>query len=256
MRSFKILILFTLLCFTGSGFAGNQFRWVVGEKLVYKVRWAFVRLGTVEMYLSDTVRVNGHLLYKVDLKMDSNPVLIFVNLHNRYQCLVDSLFRPVKYVVKEKHGNEINRMIYRFDYKKNKVTWQIFDPKDSTKIIKQKIFDLKDYMYDGISLTYFARAHAKEGASFRVYSYFYDRRGPVDIHFLGDPEVVYFKPMKKDFKTYVVEGVFHLKGIAGVTGEYKGWFTYDDRRIPLGAKMKVFVGNVKVELERWEKWNP
>ena len=78
----------------------------------------------------------------------------------------------------------------------------------------------------------------------------------MDIHFLGDPEIVYFQPAKKKIRTYVVEGEFHLKGIAGVTGEYKGWFTYDDRRVPLGAKMKVFVGNVKVELERWEKWNP
>ncbi len=256
MRFIKIFIVWILISQLGSLYGGDAFRWTVGEKLVYKVRWSFVRLGTLQMHLTDTVRVKGQLLYKVDLKMDSNPVLIFVNLHNRYQCLIDSLFRPVKYVVKEKNGDQKNKMIYLFDYQKNTVIWQVFDPKDSTKIIKQQLLKLDHYMYDGISLTYFARGNARENASFRVYSFFYARVGPVDMHFSAQPKNIYFKPLKRKFKTYQVQGMFHLKGIAGVTGAYKGWFTHDDRRIPLGAQMKVFVGNVKVELEHWEKWNP
>ena len=55
--------------------------------------------------------------------------------------------------------------------------------------------------------------------------------------------------------TIRVEGTFHIKGIAGVTGDYKGWFTLDERRVPLKALMKVFIGNVVVELEAWEKWD-
>lgn len=256
MRTLKILIISIIFDLTSSTFAGNQFHWMVGEKLVYKVRWAFVRLGTVQMYLSDTVRVDGHLLYKVDLKMDSNPVLIFVNLHNQYQCLVDSLFRPVKYVVKEKDGKQINQFIYWFDYQNNRAKLQIFDPDDLNRVVQQKELKLDHYMYDGISLTYFARGNAREGARFRVYSFVYDRVGPVDINFQDEPEMVYFKPIQRDLETFVVEGMFHLKGIAGVTGKYKSWFTHDDRRVPLGAKMKVFIGNVNVELESWEKWNP
>ncbi|RLD15895.1 hypothetical protein DRI50_03170 [candidate division KSB1 bacterium] len=256
MRFKRILILLVMFAFTAGLHAGDQFQWKVGEKLVYKVRWAFIRLGTLEMHLSDTVRVNGHLLYKIDLKMDSNPVLLFVKLHNRYQCLVDSLFRPVKYVVKEKNDDDIRKMIYWFDYDRNEVTWQIFDAHDTTKIDKKKTFKLDHYMYDGISLTYFARGNARENATFKVYSFINDRTGPVDMHFRAEPQTVHFDPLDRDFNVYIVEGMFHLKGIAGVTGKYIGWFTHDNRRIPLGANMKVFVGNVKVELEDWEGWNP
>ncbi len=256
MRWLKIILIIGTIITNTALYGADAFQWQIGEKLVYRVRWSFIRLGTLEMHLTDTVRIAGQLLYKIDLKMDSNPVLIFVNLHNRYRCLVDSLYRPVEYVVKEKNGKQINRMIYRFNYDSNTVTWQIYDPLDSTKVIKQKKMELKHYMYDGISLTYFARAHARENVSFRVYSFIYDRVGPVDIYFRQEPESIYFKPLKRYFQTYVVQGMFHLKGIAGVTGNYKGWFTHDARRIPLGAEMKVFVGNVKVELERWEKWNP
>ncbi len=256
MHRAKLILIVLLMNISIALYGADTFQWQVGEKLVYRVRWSFIRLGTLEMYLSDTLRVGGHLLYKIDLKMDSNPVLIFVNLHNRYQCLVDSMYRPVKYVVQENNGNEMNKMVYRFDYTNNIVTWQVFDPKDSTVIIKQETLPLNHYMYDGISLTFFARGHARENATFRVYSFFYDRIGPVDMHFLNQPQEYYFKPLQRRFTTFVVQGMFHLKGIAGVTGKYRGWFTHDARRIPLGAEMKVFVGNVKVELERWENWNP
>ena len=47
-----------------------------------------------------------------------------------------------------------------------------------------------------------------------------------------------------------------MKGIAGVTGPFKGWFARDRQRPPLRALLKVFIGNVEVELEKWEGWNP
>ncbi len=232
------------------------FKWQIGEKLTFRVRWSFVRLGTLEMHVVDSVRIKGRLLYRVKLRMDSNPVLIFVHLHNRYECLIDSLFRPVVYMVNEKNGETRDVMIYQFDYDNNKVYWDILDSNDTTKVLEHKVLNLEHYMYDGISLTFFARGNAKLGASYRVYSFIDDRNGPVDMYFSEKLHPLYFEPAKKKFSTLEVYGMFHLKGIAGVTGKYRGWFTNDDRRVPLKALMKVFVGNVVVELEKWEKWAP
>ena len=47
-----------------------------------------------------------------------------------------------------------------------------------------------------------------------------------------------------------------MKGIAGVTGPFKGWFAQDAQRPPLRADLKVFIGNVIVKLEKWERWHP
>jgi len=254
-RYFRFFILLGfLLIFTGQSKAA--FKWQVGEKLTFKVRWSFVRLGTLQMHVVDSVRIKGRLLYRVKLRMDSNPVLIFVHLHNRYECLIDSLFRPVVYMVNEKNGETRDVMIYQFDYDNNKVYWDILDANDTTKVLQHKVLKLDHYMYDGISLTFFARGNAKLGASYRVYSFIDDRNGPVDMHFSDELRPLYFEPAKKKFSTFEVYGMFHLKGIAGVTGKYRGWFTNDERRVPLKALMKVFVGNVVVELEKWEKWAP
>jgi hypothetical protein len=56
--------------------------------------------------------------------------------------------------------------------------------------------------------------------------------------------------------TYFIKGEILMKGIAGVTGPYMGWFAQDNQRPPLKAAMKVFLGNVTVELESWENWAP
>jgi hypothetical protein len=55
---------------------------------------------------------------------------------------------------------------------------------------------------------------------------------------------------------YYIDGEIKTKGIAGVTGPYKGWFAADGQRPPIKAELKVFIGSVKVELEEWKKWEP
>ncbi len=263
MRYFLILSLFCLL-FLGFNQVPAEaepemvppFQWKLGEELVFKVRWSLVRLGTLHMHVEDTVRIKGRLLYRVHLRLDSNPVLIFVNLHNEYECLIDSLYRPVVYWVDERGMKDRKLMVYQFDYDSNKVYWQILDPDDSTRVIKEQILDLEHYMYDGISLTFFARGNAQENRDFKLYSFFYDRIGPVDMRFRAEKKLIKVPAIDRAFKTVRVEGVIHLKGIAGVTGEYKGWFTRDQRRVPIKALLKVFVGNVVVELEKWKGWNP
>ncbi len=259
----KFVAIFLILfgfSFANTAFArdgdSSSFQWKVGEELVYKVRWSLLRLGTVKMQVIDTVRLQGQLLRRIKLQMDSNPVLIFVNIHNRYECLIDSLFRPVIYVVNESGPENKNLMVYQFDYDKRKMIWDILDPSDSSKVMEHRETNLEYYLYDGISLTFFARGNARENREFKLHSFIYDRSGPVDMRFKPQREKIKIPSIDKEFETFVVEGIIHLKGIAGVTGGYKGWFTADERRIPLKALLKVFIGNVVVELESWKGWNP
>ena len=61
--------------------------------------------------------------------------------------------------------------------------------------------------------------------------------------------------MPKWMPTYL-DGTLPMKGIAGVTGPFKGWFAVDKQRLPLKANLEVWIGSVTVELEKWENWNP
>jgi hypothetical protein len=54
------------------------------------------------------------------------------------------------------------------------------------------------------------------------------------------------------------EGNAGFVGIFGLTGDFEGWFSNDAARVPVLAKMKVILGNVRIELMKWKRkdWNP
>jgi hypothetical protein len=54
------------------------------------------------------------------------------------------------------------------------------------------------------------------------------------------------------------EGRADFEGIFGMTGDFEGWFSNDEARVPILAKMKVIIGNIRIELTKWnrEGWKP
>jgi hypothetical protein len=54
------------------------------------------------------------------------------------------------------------------------------------------------------------------------------------------------------------DGNMDFVGIFGLTGGFEGWFSNDEARVPILAKMKVLIGSVTVELMKWTRpgWNP
>jgi hypothetical protein len=63
-----------------------------------------------------------------------------------------------------------------------------------------------------------------------------------------------------DYPVDVVHFDGHLDfvGIFGLTGGFEGWFSNDEARVPIMAKMKVLIGSVTVELMKWNRqgWTP
>jgi hypothetical protein len=44
----------------------------------------------------------------------------------------------------------------------------------------------------------------------------------------------------------------------GLGGKFEGWFSADDSRVPIKARMKVYLGNINIELKKWIRtdWTP
>ncbi|MEE8115035.1 MAG: DUF3108 domain-containing protein, partial [Nitrososphaerales archaeon] len=69
--------------------------------------------------------------------------------------------------------------------------------------------------------------------------------------------------VETDFVDYPVdvigfEGRAEFVGIFGMTGDFEGWFSTDEARVPILAKMKVIIGSVTLELMQWKRlgWKP
>lgn len=234
---------------------GNDFRWRIGEELIYKVKWSFIRLGTINVRIADTTRINNQQVYKIEMNIDSSPLIFFVNIHNYYETYIDENYRLHLHVANERMDNKPFRSRHEFNYSDSTYKLIMTDKKDSTQTIN-KIMPFKTNMYDGISLAFFARGNVHKKHVDTLCTFVMDTVGLVDVELMGKADAIGIDAIPQKVPSYFVKGMIHVKGLAGLTGPYRGWFSADDRRVPLKAELKVFIGNVKVELEDWKNWRP
>ncbi|MGD9487267.1 MAG: DUF3108 domain-containing protein [Calditrichaceae bacterium] len=257
-RSRKIILpylVFIVLLLGNSIVYGQKFQWKVGEELVYKVKWSFIRLGTVKLQVVDTTKIDNVPVYHLRFFIDSNPLLFFVNNHSVYNSFFDENFRIQKTYSHEKIDNVNYRSEYLFDYADSIIRVIMTDIKDTSNTIHREM-EMEKQLYDGIGMIFYARANAGKTKNDTLTSFFETQKGHVVINFKGKKEDIKVGVFDKPYQTYPLDGNINIKGIAGVTGPFEGWFATDGQRPPVKAKLKVFIGNVIVELEEWKNWDP
>jgi len=251
---FLFYILCMILISIGHTAASDKtgFQWKIGEELTYKVKWSFIRLGTLKMSIVDTVQIDGLQLKKVNFYIDSNPMIFFVNMHNVYESYIDDEIRVHLFYAEERIDGVLYDTEYRFNYVDRLIHVTMTDMKDTTKTIRKNVpFDVP--IRDGTSMIFYARNNAHRNHKDTLYSIYEAEVDKVVLNFTGKNEEITLINNEK-IPSHYVDGELLIKGIAGVTGPYSGWFSTDSQRVPLKAYLKVFIGSVKVELESWKNW--
>ncbi len=79
-----------------------------------------------------------------------------------------------------------------------------------------------------------------------------------EIHFQNTYEKKEVDAVNYPVGVVYFDGRADFTGIFGLTGGFEGWFSNDDARIPITAKLKVILGSVRVELTKWKRnaWTP
>ena len=247
-----IILLFLLNCLNASD---NSFLLKNGEKLVYGVEWSFIRLGTVTIEVNDNVQLNGVNVNHIKLVIESNPLLFWLDNQSVYESYVDSSFKPIRFISDENVDNVAYKAQYDFNYQDSILYITLFQ-KDNTNSTITKEVPFTKNLVDGISLIFFARSRINTIGKETVSTFIEDKKGPVFFNFTGTKEKIEIDNYDGEINTYFLNGEIFVKGIAGVTGPYKGWFSSDRQRVPIKSKLKVFIGSVSIELERWENWSP
>lgn len=257
MQAFRKFIFWTLFLFLFSSVSYTQsdrFAWNEGEELIYKVKWGFLRLGTLKIQVLDPLQIDDQKIFHIRLYLDSNPMLFFVNMHSIYDTFIDEDLRPYMHLAQEKIDNIDYRSTHYLNYRDSTLYSQIINLQDSTQNWSDTIrFDQP--LYDGISMTYYARATTENVRRDTLLSYFGDKHGNVLINFRGKQRSPFNRWAKEQDHLYFVDGNIMMVGIAGLTGPFMGWFSANPQRIPLRAQLKVFLGNVHVELEQTSQVN-
>lgn len=227
-----------------------------GEDLFYEVSFYGVKLGSIHIISERIDKIGTKQVYKTKAIIDSYKGIPFVSLHSVFDSWLDkSMTYSHKFVgtTKQDNGDEIQTIV--FDYDKgeysNKRTQNGMEIYNSTNKIYQK-------WNEGLSLFFLARKYVGSKKSFLVPTIITNDSASTSLNFIGTRETVEIDAVKYPIKTIYFNGNGDWSGLYGLNGKYEGWFSDDDARVPIKAKMNVYVGSVDIELKRWTRtgWTP
>ncbi|MCS6809514.1 MAG: DUF3108 domain-containing protein [Bacteroidota bacterium] len=229
----------------------------VGEVLEYEVSYLGILLGTIKMTVERTDTLRGSAIVKARADIDTAPGIPFIELHSVFETWMDASVQHSHQFLastKTKDGWEYTR--YDFLTTQNKIL--VEEGLKNTKYKEYEILSPKRWN-DGLSLFFFAREFLKSGRYVNVPTVINGDTSRTLINFRDvQREVLTIAAIKYPVRTVYFKGEARWKGIYGLEKDFEGWFSDDEARIPIRAKMKVIIGKVDIQLVRWKRanWSP
>lgn len=224
------------------------------ERFTYEVHYGLLRLGHVHVYfLEDTVYRDTPVRHMVT-EMISNPRLPIVgdrryHYHN-YLAYNDSIPYGLRFWQNALHRGEEERTLIDFDYEAGLVySWESGELIDT--------LELDGPADAGPAIMYFSRLFAGTRLDTTYPIYIDHERSQIELQFCPIQE-----PYKSaafpddDIHAYLVEGNADFSGPFGFSGRFNAWFKDDELRIPLEARVQIFLGSVRVRLIEYERLAP
>lgn len=228
-----------------------------GEELEYEVSFLGITLGTIKMITEQQSDLNGQKVFVCKSYIDSRPGIPFIELHSIFNSWVDQSCTFSRQFVANTKESETNWMYdkYLFDYDGGKFTAEKYMNK---QLQERKEYVTKKKWNDGCSLFFTARQFLFAKRNIRIPTVMSGDTVSTTIAFTGKEESIEIDAIDYPVKTVYFNGEATWTGIYGVTGKFEGWFSNDNARIPIRAKMKLYVGNANIELVRWKRanWSP
>ncbi len=235
-----------------------------GEELVYEVSWLKISLGQIRLKLSPPHTSHGTTIYPATAYVDSYEGLPFVDLHVIDHSDMDSLCFSHGFHAIEWKGDQRRSEISRYDLAHKRIYIEAVtkknDPVHSDDSVHRDTVYLNDtVVQDGLSILYFARNNVRRHQPLVVPTIVYGKLGQTRFNISGETGLEEIDALKdKKIRVTQLDGRAEFKGLFGLTGDFRGWFSDDSACVPIKAELKVIIGSVKVELISWnrEGWNP
>ncbi|MGA7723397.1 MAG: DUF3108 domain-containing protein [Ignavibacteriaceae bacterium] len=229
----------------------------VGEELIYVVSYTFIKFGEIKIIVKGKKSIDGQNYYSTIAYMDSYSGIPFVNLHMIYETTMNPKYYSTFFrgIVKKEEYTTFTE--YYTDYSKSKIRikkgkvkpYQLWT--DSTTSEKQEF-------QDGLSILYFARMFSGSGKSVNLLCFVNEKKSNTYMTSYSQVSGVSIDALDYDVSCVRLDGTMNFVSVFGLTGYFEGWFSNDEASIPIVAKLKVILGNVRVELKSWKRpgWIP
>lgn len=223
------------------------------EKMTFEVRYGFIRLGNVYVYIKQDTVYRGYPAVHMVVEMIPNrrvPIVGNREVHyHNIMAVNDTIPYGLRFWQNSLHKDLMERYVYDFDYEKGFVySFEEGEPVDT--LILDELAD------SGPSTLFYARLFAGQNTR-RSYPVYIDHeKANIEMDFSME-QVSYDSPAfpKESISAYVMKGNADFNGPFGFSGEFMGFFKDDELRIPLEARVSIFIGNVRVRLIEYERNN-
>ncbi|MBK8382072.1 MAG: DUF3108 domain-containing protein [Ignavibacteria bacterium] len=231
-----------------------------GEELNYIVYYGFIKLGEVKMKIISRKTEGDKIVFNSRSEMKTFKGIPFVSLNSVFESEMvfqgmDLYSRRFKATEYKDDGNVI--IEYKFNYDSNFV-YVRKDNKGNIEKDEKISFNKNIKFQDGLSLFYKARINSYASDNFIIPVFMNEAETSVNYYFSSKKDNTSIDLFSHDILTVRCNGVANFEGVFGLSGEFVGWFSYDEARIPLKAQMNVIIGNVTLELDTFRRagWKP
>ncbi|HEY5533822.1 MAG TPA: DUF3108 domain-containing protein [Ignavibacteria bacterium] len=240
----------------------------VGEELTYKVYYHFIKLGEVNLKITDKDNESDYIVYSAIASIKTYEGVPFVSLN--YKFLTKMYYKNNEIYSLYFNSTEFKKKSAEAKYNSLTITDYYFEHDDNfIKLVKQTdmVLERDDTLkyeklpkfQDGLSVFYNARVGSLKPKPYRVPIYMNEEESNVNYSFNMNEDVVSIESVDYDISTIKIQGIaLFKKAIFGLTGDFTGWLSKDDDRIPLKAQFNVVIGKITMELSSYKKtgWKP
>ncbi|HMS65097.1 MAG TPA: DUF3108 domain-containing protein [Ignavibacteria bacterium] len=226
-----------------------------GEELNYVVYYGFIQLGEVRMKVTGKSVTGNETIYYSRSEMKSYKGIPFVSLNSVFESdmvfngknVFSKRFKAIEY---KEEGDVI--IEYKFNYDSNFVYVKKIN-NGKTEIDKNIPFNENVRFQDGLSLFYEARLDSYSGENFLIPVFMNETETSVNYYYSSKKEEISVTKFDNDINAIRCNGMANFEGVFGLTGEFAGWFSADDARVPVKSQLNVLIGNITLELDSYKR---
>lgn len=237
--------------------AADDSVFLVGEELTYNVSFGPIDIGQVRIKLLNKQRGSSPPYYTATAHIDSYKGVPLVNLHAVYENHIAEPIYSAWFHSRKKDGDKYITDEYTYEYPSHRVLIEE-GTAGSSRIDRRDTLQLDTLFQDGLSLFFLARRELMTNGEMVIPTIVSEKKGTTTIRFSPDRVAERIEAVDYPIDLIHFEGNAGFVGLIGLTGAFEGWFTNDAARVPVIAKMKVVLGNVRIELMKWKRegWAP
>lgn len=220
------------------------------EVFTYEVRYSFFKLGEVDVEIVSDTLYNGKQSWVLRTIIRSNPGIPFVGREeNHYQSVFYSegnSFNVQEFWSDNVDENEYKISQYIFDRSRQKVyAYDKNHPRDTLA--------LEEPASSGHITFLMSRLTAGTDTVVQVPVYLNREKKYLTATHTTKTEMREYEAFPGEIETYYTTGETNIDGPFGFSGEFEAWYRTDDLRVPVEARVKVWLGKAKIRLIEYKK---